>query len=158
MEMKKGIGCLLIVALLVAAGLFLARFIMGSFSGSSDGSEPGNSSGYSQIYFDDLTNDMTSDIDSAKSKYLDQNITIVGTFDKMNSDGSAKIEGVTDDCIVLSDTGEAGSDSICVVGRMQTSDQREKFKEFTEGETVVVRGKITDINDTIVFMDIDDMQ
>ena len=45
-----------------------------------------------------------------------------------------------------------------MVGRMQTSDQREKFKEFTEGETVVVRGKITDINDTIVFMDIDDMQ
>ena len=156
--MKKGIGCLLIVALLVAAGLFLARFIMGSFSGSSHGSEPGNSSGYSQIYFDDLTNDLTSDIDSAKSKYLDQNITIVGTFDKMNSDGSAKIEGVTDDCIVLSDTGEAGSDSICVVGRMQTDDHREKYKEFAEGDMVIMRGKITEINETTVFMDIDDME
>ena len=156
--MKKGIGCLLVVVVLIAAGMFLVRFITGAFPGSSDDSESGKeSSGYTQIYFDDLTNDLTNDIGSAKSQYLDKKVIIVGDFDKMNLDGESKIEGFSEDCIVISG-GENISDTVLVVGRMQTDDQREKFKEFSEGDTVVLQGTITDISETTVFMDVNNME
>lgn len=41
---------------------------------------------------------------------------------------------------------------------MQTDEQRERFKQFSEEEMVVVRGTITDINESAFFMDIDDIE
>lgn len=41
---------------------------------------------------------------------------------------------------------------------MQTDEQREKSGEFSEGDTVIVKGTITDINESAFFMDIDDLE
>ena len=102
--------------------------------------------------FDDLADDLAKGVDSAKSKHLDQKITIAGTFDK-----EAKIDGVSEDCIVLSDGDEDNNGTIWAVCHLLTDDQREEAEEFSEGDHVVVRGTVTDINETTFFIDVDDI-
>lgn len=111
--------------------------------------------GYSQVYFDELADELANGVDSAKSKYLDKKVIIVGNFDKMNSDENARIEGVSDDSIVISS--DEDNITLLVVGRMQTDEQREAFKQFSEDDMVIARGTITDINESAFFMDIDDI-
>ena len=60
--------------------------------------------------------------------------------------------------IGLSDLDEDNTDTFWIIGKMQTDEQRETFKEFTEGSMVVIRGTITDITESTVSIDIDDME
>ena len=84
-------------------------------------------------------------------------VIIVGSFDKMNSDEDARIEGVSEDSIVISDNADDKT-ALLIVGHMQTDEQRESFRQFSEGDMVVAKGTITDINESAFFMDIDDIQ
>ena len=126
-------------------------------SGSNTDSAVEQESGdYTQVYFDELADELSKGVDSAKSKYLGQKITVVGSFDKMNLDGNARPEGASEDSVIIS-TDEDGI-TLLVIGRMQTDEQRERFKQFSEEEMVVVRGTITDINESAFFMDIDNIE
>ena len=147
MKKGKGMGCLFIIVALIFVGVVLFRFVLGSNSVLDT-----ENSDYPQVYFDDLADDLAKGVDSAKSKYLDQKITIVGSYDK-----GAKIDGVSEDCIVLSDGDEDTNDTIRVVCHLQTDDQREESEEFSQGNNVVVRGTVTDINETTFFIDVDDI-
>ena len=147
MKKGKGMGCLFIIVALIFVGVVLFRFVLGSNSVLDT-----ENSDYSQVYFDDLADDLAKGVDSAKSKYLDQKITIVGSFDK-----EAKIDGVSEDCIVLSDDDEDNNASIWAICHLRTDDQREEAEEFSEGDHVVVRGTVTDINETTFFIDVDDI-
>ena len=100
---------------------------------------------YSQVYFDELADELANGVDAAKSKYLNQKIVIVGNFDEMNLDENARIEGVSDDSIVISS--DEDDITLLVVGRMQTDEQRERFKQFSENDLVVVKGAIPDIDE-----------
>ena len=148
---KKGIGCLLALIAMIIIGVLILPFLSDTAPDSSNdsGSSTDNAveqkmDDYSQVYFDELAGEMANGVDSAKSKYLDQKVVLVGVFDKIDSDKN----------IVLSydDT------DLLVVGRMQTDEQREKSGEFSEGDTVIVKGTITDINESAFFMDIDDLE
>ena len=70
-------------------------------------------------------------------------VIIAGNFDKIDSDGN----------IVMSydDT------ELLVVGPLQTDEQRGKAGEFSKGDMVIVRGIITDIDESAYFMDIEDI-
>ena len=147
MKKGKGMGCLFIIVALIFVGVVLFRFVLGSNSVLDT-----ENSDYPQVYFDDLADDLAKGVDSAKSKHLDQKITIAGTFDK-----EAKIDGVSEDCIVLSDGDEDNNGTIWAVCHLLTDDQREEAEEFSEGDHVVVRGTVTDINETTFFIDVEDI-
>ncbi len=145
--------------MLFIIGLVLSIFVLGGLFGSSDDSESNtDNDNYMIIAIADLTDELANGVDSAKSKYLDQKVTISGRFDKMNSDEDPQIEGVSEDSIILSDLDEDNTDTFWIIGKMQTDEQRETFKEFTEGSMVVIRGTITDITESTVSIDIDDME
>ena len=148
---RKGIGCLFTIIAIIIIGLIVVPFIRGTVSDSpgdsgsnTDSAVEQENGAYTQVYFDELAGEMANGVDSAKSKYLDQKVVLVGVFDKIDSDKN----------IVLSydDT------DLLVVGRMQTDEQREKSGEFSEGDTVIVKGTIADINESAFFMDIDDLE
>ena len=46
---------------------------------------------------------------------------------------------------------------LLVVGPLQTDEQRGKAGEFSKGDMVIVRGIITDIDESAYFMDIEDI-
>ena len=161
---RKGIGCLFTIIAIIIIGLILVPFIRNAVSDSPDDSGSNTDSAveqesgdYSQVYFDELADELAKGVDSAKSKYLDQKVIIVGSFDKMNSDEDARIEGVSEDSIVISDNADDKT-ALLIVGHMQTDEQRESFRQFSEGDMVVAKGTITDINESAFFMDIDDIQ
>ena len=111
-----------------------------------------------QSSFEGLSEDIAGGVDTAKSKYLDQKIVITGRFDKMNSEEEAKLEGVSEDSIILSDLDEENTDTLWVIGQMKTDEQRETFKQFSEGEIVVLRGTVTNVTESTVSIDVDDME
>ena len=159
---KKGIGCLLALIAMIIIGVLILPFLNDTAPDSSNdsGSSTDNAveqknDDYSQVYFDELADELANGVDSAKSKYLDKKVIIVGNFDKMNSDENARIEGVSDDSIVISS--DEDNITLLVVGRMQTDEQREEFSQFSEDDMVIVRGTITDISESAFFMDIDDI-
>ena len=159
---KKGIGCLLALIAMIIIGVLILPFLNDTAPDSSNdsGSSTDNTveqkiDGYSQVYFDELADELANGVDSAKSKYLDKKVIIVGNFDKMNSDENARIEGVSDDSIVISS--DEDDITLLVVGRMQTDEQREEFSQFSEDDMVIVRGTITDISESAFFMDINDI-
>ena len=160
---KKGIGCLFTIIAVIIIGLMLIPFLKAAAPDSSNDTGSGTdkaveqkSDNYTQVYFNELADELSKGVDSAKSKYLGQKITVVGSFDKMNLDGNARPEGASEDSVIIS-TDEDGI-TLLVIGRMQTDEQRERFKQFSEEEMVVVRGTITDINESAFFMDIDDIE
>ena len=159
---KKGIGCLLTLIAMIIIGLLILPFLSDTAPDSSNdsGSSTDNAveqknDDYSQVYFDELADELANGVDSAKSKYLDKKVIIVGNFDKMNLDEDARIEGVSEDSIVISS--DEDDITLLVVGRMQTDEQREEFKQFSEDDMVIVKGTITDISESAFFMDIDDI-
>ncbi len=159
---KKGIGCLLALIAMIIIGVLILPFLSDTAPDSSNdsGSSTDNAveqknDDYSQVYFDELADELANGVDAAKSKYLDQKIVIVGNFDKMNLDENARIEGVSDDSIVISS--DEDDITLLVVGRMQTDEQREEFRQFSEDDMVILRGTITDISESAFFMDIDDI-
>ena len=159
---KKGIGCLFTLIALIIVGLLILPFLKDAATDSTNdsGSSTDNTveqkiDGYSQVYFDELADELANGVDSAKSKYLDKKVIIVGNFDKMNLDEDARIEGVSEDSIVISS--DEDDITLLVVGRMQTDEQREEFKQFSEDDMVIVKGTITDISESAFFMDIDDI-
>ena len=155
----KGIAILFLASGLILIGLVAGLFIYGFVSNSPDDSTPiTDDAGYTMLAIEDLTDELANGVDSAKSKYLDQKAAISGRFDKMNSDKDPQIEGVSEDSIILSDLDEDNTDTFWIIGKMQTDEQRETFKEFTEGSMVVIRGTITDITESTVSIDIDDME
>ena len=89
---------------------------------------------------------------------LPDSLIRAGRFDKMNSDKDPQIEGVSEDSIILSDLDEDNTDTFWIIGKMQTDEQRETFKQFSKGSMVVIRGTITDITESTVSIDIDDME
>jgi len=144
---------------LILIGLVAGLFIYGFVSNSSDDSAPvTDDAGYTMLAIEDLTDELANGVDSAKAKYLDQKVVITGRFDKMNSDKDPQIEGVSEDSIILSDLDEDNTDTFWIIGKMQTDEQRETFKQFSKGSMVVIRGTITDITESTVSIDIDDME
>jgi len=144
---------------LILIGLVAGLFIYGFVSNSLDDSTPiTDDAGYTMLAIEDLTDELGNGVDSAKSKYLDQKAVISGRFDKMNSDKDPQIEGVSEDSIILSDLDEDNTDTFWIIGKMQTDEQRETFKQFSKGSMVVIRGTITDITESTVSIDIDDME
>ena len=147
---RKGIGCLFTIIAIIIAALILIPLIRGAAPDSPGDSGSGTdtvaeqeSDDYTQVYFDELDAELANGVDSAKEKYLDKKVMIAGNFDKIDSDGN----------IVMSydDT------DLLVVGRMQTDEQRGKSGEFSKGDTVIVKGIITDIDESAYFMDIEDI-
>ena len=147
---RKGIGCLFTIIAIIIIGLIVVPFIRGTVSDSpgdsgsnTDSAVEQESGDYTQVYFDELADELSKGVDEAKSKYLDQKVVLAGDFDSIDSDGN----------IVMSydDT------DLLVVGRMQTDEQRGKSGEFSKGDTVIVKGIITDIDESAYFMDIEDI-
>ena len=144
---------------LILIGLVAGLFIYGFVSNSPDDSAPvTDDAGYTMLAIEDLTDELGNGVDSAKSKYLDQKAVISGRFNKKNSEKDPQIEGVSEDRIILSDLDEDNTDTFWIIGKMQTDEQRETFKQFSKGSMVVIRGTITDITESTVSIDIDDME
>ena len=158
-KVGKGIAIFLLASALVIIGLVVALFIFGFVSNAPDdsASDPGNG-GYLQSSFEDLSEDIAGGVDAAKSKYLDQKIVLSGRFDKMNTEEEVNLEGVSEDSIILSDLDYEDADTFWVIGQMKTDEQRETFKQFSEGEIVVLRGTVIDVTESTVSIDIDDME
>ena len=138
---RKGIGCLFTIIAIIIIGLLVVPFIRSALSDSTN--DPGQSTenaveqqsdGYQQVYFDELADELANGADPAKSKYLGQKIIIVGDFDKTNSE---------DDSIAVS-YGMEDDNTLLVVGRLQTDEQRETSGQFSDGDKVVLKGTITD--------------
>ena len=147
---RKGIGCLFTIIAIIIIGLIVVPFIRGTVSDSpgdsgsnTDSAVEQESGDYTQVYFDELADELSKGVDEAKSKYLDQKVVLAGDFDSIDSDGN----------IVMSydDT------ELLVVGPLQTDEQRGKAGEFSKGDMVIVRGIITDIDESAYFMDIEDI-
>lgn len=154
---KAGIGCLLKVIAMLVIGVIILIFICGVPEPSTDEETyivTQDEINYLEVTVDELTDALANDIDSAKSAYLNQYVSVSGRFAVINLYEDLRVEGLNKDTLYLSDIDDY-SNPPWVICYMQTDEQREKFKQFAENDIVTVKGRITDIDEFSYTLEID---
>ncbi len=137
---KEGIGCLLKTVAMFIIGLILLQFVLGIISPSSDETEQQDIS-YTEVTVDELSDEIEHYVDEARDKYLNQYVSITGRFDEINLIGA-----LSEDFFYLSDINDY-NDIKNVTCYITADEQYQRLKDFSENETITVKGEITDVDE-----------
>lgn len=147
---KEGIGCFFKVIAMIMIGLVIVGFIGSFFDSSTEESAVNQTkesvvSQQEAISFIDVTVDELSDeiehyVDEARDKYLNQYVSITGRFDEINLIGA-----LNEDFFYISDINDY-YDVKNVTCYITSDEQYQRLKDFSENETITVKGKITEVD------------
>lgn len=121
---------------------------LGSKGGGSE--EPAKENiEYTAVTVDEMFTELSENAVNAEEKYNDAYVAVSGRLSVIDSDGSyISIEPLYDDYTL---------DSIHC--RIKSEEQLEKVKSLSKGDTITVKGKITDVGEVMGYsMDIDSIE
>ena len=122
--------------------------VLGSKGGKSE-ETPKENIEYTAVTVDELFDELSENAVNADEKYTGSYLAVTGNLSVIDSDGSyIAIEPVNDEYTLDS-----------VHCRIKTSEQLDKVKTLSKGETITVKGKITDVGEVLGYsMDIDSIE
>lgn len=102
---------------------------------------------YTAYTVDDLVNDLDDNAMNAEDKYADQYIEVTGKLSNIDSDGAyISLEPLSEDNFTF----------ISVSCYIKNDDQKDVIKSVSTGDTLVIKGKVTDIGEVLGYsIDID---
>ena len=139
---KEGIGCFFKVIAMIMIGLVIVGFI-GSFFDSSTEEDVANQQetiSYIDVTVDELTDEIEHYADEARDKYLNQYVSVTGRFDEFNLIGT-----LNEDFFYLSDVNDY-NDLKWIKCNIQSDEQYQRLKTFSENETITVKGEIVNVD------------
>ena len=137
--MKK----VLLFILIAVLAFFLIDFLL-----SDPGYVPEEDREYTAVTVDQLYEELDENPLRAKDTYTDMYVELTGCMRVIDSDG---------DSITLYPLGYETLDGINC--KLMNDDQREKVKEYSEGDNVTVKGRITKVDDVFRYkMNVDSIE
>ena len=112
------------------------RWFMALPTEHKDGNVPREGAEYAEVTVDELVDEFSANELRAKDEYLDADVAVTGLLRVIDDDGKY---------ICLYPLGYESLDNVSCY--FQNDDQRGKLKEYSKGDTVTVKGKITEIGD-----------
>ena len=139
-------------------GLIAVVVLAIAASAGSDSSDPGTTpSGnnkdaapieYTEVTTDELADALEANAVNASEAYKGKYLAVTGKLDTIDSDGN----------YINLDTVHNTWDIYVVTCRIKTDDQLDKVRSLKKGDTITVKGKITDVGEYLKYdMDIDEI-
>lgn len=131
--------------------LLVIVVLVGALGSKGGGSEetPKEKIEYTAVTVDEMFKELTTNAVNAEEKYNNAHVAVTGNLSVIDSDGSyIAIEPVNNAYTLDS-----------VHCRIKTEEQLDKVKGLSKGDTITVKGKITDVGEVMGYsMDIDSIE
>ena len=120
----------------------------GPSSGSAAGGKEEAPIEYTEVTTDELADALEANAVNASEAYKGKYLAVTGKLDTIDSDGN----------YINLDTVHNTWDIYVVTCRIKTDDQLDKVRSLKKGDTITVKGKITDVGEYLKYdMDIDEI-
>ena len=149
---KEGIGCFLKVIAMIVIGFVLLNFIRAFLEPSTDEEKTTLTQEefvYIPVTADELSDALENDVDSASTTYWNEHVSVTGRFDEINLIGE-----LNNSFFYLSDIDDY-SDIKQITCNIQSDEQYQRLEQFSENETITVKGIITNVDEYGYELDVD---